>query len=47
MVTADPTNHLAAILLANDSNPGQLASYTVDTHGNITSTNTSDNMPFP
>lgn len=46
VVTADPTNHLAAILLANDSNPGQLASYTVDTHGNITSTNTSDNMPF-
>ncbi|HWE83296.1 MAG TPA: hypothetical protein VG267_00025 [Terracidiphilus sp.] len=46
VVTADPTNHLAAILLANDSNPGQLASFTVDTHGNITSTNTSANMPF-
>ena len=46
LVTADPTNHLAALLLANDSTPGQLASYTVDTHGNITSTNTSANMPF-
>jgi hypothetical protein len=46
LVTADPTNHLAALLLANDSTPGQLASYTVDTQGNITSTNTSNNMPF-
>jgi hypothetical protein len=46
LVAADPTNHLAALLMANDAVPGQLASYTVDTHGNITSTNTSDNMPF-
>jgi hypothetical protein len=46
VVTADPTNHLAALLLANDSTPGQLASYTVDTHGNITSTNISANTPF-
>jgi hypothetical protein len=46
LVAADPTNHLAALLMANDAVPGQLASYTVDTHGNITSTNTSANMPF-
>jgi hypothetical protein len=44
-LTADPTNHLAVALdiLAGDG--VALASYTVDAHGNIASTNTLDNMP--
>ncbi len=48
-VAADPTNHLAVSLnIADDlySQP-QLASYTVDSSGDIVSTNTAKNMPTP
>ena len=51
-VTADPTNHLAAIVAMADPNntysylPGQLASYTVDSHGNLSTTSTAANMPY-
>ena len=48
-VAANPTNHLAVSLnIADDlySQP-QLASYTVDSSGNIVSTNTAQNMPTP
>jgi hypothetical protein len=50
-VTADPTNHLAAIVAYNygeDSyDPAQLASYTVDSMGNLSTTSTAENMPYP
>lgn len=43
---ASPTgNYLVVQLYPNDSNPPQLASYTVDSQGNISTTNTSSNMP--
>ncbi|HEV2133347.1 MAG TPA: hypothetical protein VGR47_03715 [Terracidiphilus sp.] len=43
---ASPTgNYLVVQLYPNDSNPPQLASYTVDSQGNISTTNTSGNMP--
>jgi len=44
--TSDSTNHLA-IVLGVEFGPGsgQLASYTVDSQGNISSTNTWENMP--
>jgi hypothetical protein len=49
-VTADPTNHLAAMLsnstfLPSDSVTFQLASYTVDGQGNLSTTSTAANMP--
>lgn len=50
LVVADPTNHLAALMQpANPpgcaNGPLQLASYTVDSQGNINTTNTYKNMP--
>ena len=49
-VTADPTNHLAAIMALDEEEsfgPGQLASYTVDGQGNLSTTATAENMPYP
>jgi hypothetical protein len=50
-VTADPTNHLAAIVAYNydleSYDPAQLASYTVDGQGNLSTTSTATNMPYP
>ncbi len=49
-VTADPTNHLAAILASEEEEsfgPAQLASYTVDGQGNLSTTSTATNMPYP
>jgi hypothetical protein len=50
-VTADPTNHLAALVARNTDpetySPLQLASYTVDAHGDLTTTSTAANMPTP
>jgi hypothetical protein len=51
-VTADPTNHLAVVLQGFDPSVGeanylQLASYTVDSVGNIVSTNRTADMPTP
>jgi hypothetical protein len=45
-LTADPTNHLAIALEIPGGNM-QLGSFTVDARGNISSTNTSANMPNP
>lgn len=45
LLAADLTNHLAALLYPGDSLPGQLASYTADSEGNLTSTNTSEPTP--
>ena len=47
---ADPTNHLAIALTPLNSNwgsdgPTQLATYTVDSSGNLTTTSTYQNMP--
>jgi hypothetical protein len=43
---ASPTGNYAVVqLFPYDSNPPQLGSYTVDSQGNISSTNTSSNMP--
>lgn len=54
LFTADPTNHLAMATSAFYGNggdwifgPTQLASFTADAKGNLTSTNTSANMPTP
>jgi hypothetical protein len=49
-VTADPTNHLAAVVAMNTdpftySTP-QLASFTVNAHGDLTTTSTAANMPY-
>jgi len=49
-VAADPTNHLAAVVFeyfAQNPPPPQLASYTINSNGSITSTNTWENMPTP
>jgi hypothetical protein len=43
-ITPDPTNHFAATLWAPDGQ-WQIASFTVDTQGNVSTTNTWDNMP--
>src|ERR1035441_4061942 len=49
--TADPTNHLAYAMISENEPPDgpfgpvQLASYTVESNGNIVSTNTWKNMP--
>lgn len=52
-VTADPSNHLAIAMkpwfdppFGTSRNP-QLASYTADSEGKITTTNTYKNMPYP
>jgi hypothetical protein len=43
---ASPTgNYVVFQLYPNDSNPPQLGSYTVDPQGNLSTTNTSSNMP--
>ncbi|WP_109487041.1 hypothetical protein [Occallatibacter savannae] len=43
---ASPTgNYVVLQLYPNDSNPPQLGSYTVDSNGNLSTTNTSSNMP--
>jgi hypothetical protein len=51
-VFADPTNHLAVLLVPyyeeyGQYGPGQLASYTVDSSGNLTTTNPPGSMPVP
>ena len=50
-VTADPANHVAAIVSLNDCEgcygPARLASYTVDSLGNLSTTSTAENMPSP
>ena len=50
LAAADPTNHLAIAVQLLDGNfdvlgPYQLAAYTVDSSGNLTTTSTSENMP--
>jgi hypothetical protein len=50
LAAADPTNHLAVAMQPHNGNwgiegPYQLASYTVDNSGNLTTTNTYQNMP--
>jgi hypothetical protein len=43
---ASPTgNYVVLHLFPNDANPFQLGSYTVDSQGNLSTTNTSTNMP--
>jgi len=52
-VTADPTNHVAVFEMQEQGLPygpfahPQLASYTMDSSGNLTTTNTYRNMPAP
>jgi hypothetical protein len=52
-VTSDPTNHLAVFDMQEQGLPygplafPQLASYTMDSSGNLTTTNTYRNMPAP
>jgi hypothetical protein len=52
-VTADPTNHLAMSVMQEEGlptgpyNPPFLASYTIDTTGHVTTTNTYSNMVKP
>src|SRR6266496_3706306 len=41
----DPTNHLAVGLFLEQSGPAQLAVYTADSSGNLTTTSTAQNMP--
>jgi hypothetical protein len=50
LITADPTNHVAIMVepttgCHGSNGPAQLASYTVDSQGNLTSTNTYVDMP--
>jgi hypothetical protein len=53
LITDDPTDHLAAAVFniygtgddCGIGGPIQLASFTVDSHGNLSSTNTGGNMP--
>lgn len=50
IATADPSDHLAVVVeTSNDESTGppQLASYTVDSKGNISSSNTAEEMPTP
>ena len=42
---ADPTNHLAVALFLGQSGPTQLAVYTADSSGNLTTNSTDANMP--
>jgi hypothetical protein len=48
--TADPTNHLAAVVSYNtgegEYGPPQIASYTVDSKGNFSTTSTREIMPY-
>ncbi|HTW60694.1 MAG TPA: hypothetical protein VMD55_02735 [Terracidiphilus sp.] len=52
LATDDPTNHLATVVYfgdngdCNDTQP-QLASYTVENNGDLVSTNTYQDMPYP
>jgi hypothetical protein len=52
-IATDPTNHFAVAVIPQTPGPcgttysAQLASYTVDSHGDITSTNKGSNMPTP
>lgn len=51
LAAADPTNHLAVAMQPLDNNwvptgPYQLATYTVDSSGNVSTTSTYSNMPF-
>lgn len=51
LAAADPTDHLAVAIQPLDSNwtptgPYQLATYTADSSGNLTTTSTYSNMPF-
>ena len=51
LAAADPTNHLAIAMQPLNSNwvptgPYQLATYTADSSGNLTTTSTYSNMPF-
>lgn len=50
-VAADPSNHLAAIVAYNygeeSYDPAQLASYTVDSKGNLSTRSTASTMPYP
>jgi hypothetical protein len=45
-IAPDPTNHLAAAVYNGDSEPPSLASYTADSSGNLTSTNTNAQLPI-
>lgn len=48
MTAADPTNHLAAVVtesFASNPPPPQMASFTINSNGSITSTNAWNNMP--
>ena len=51
LVTVDPTNHVASLVEFQDGTCGdsgiqdQLASYTIESNGDLVSTNTSTNMP--
>jgi len=52
LTTADPSNHVAISMQAINENfepdgPPQLATYTADSAGNLTTTNTRFNMPRP
>jgi hypothetical protein len=42
---ADPTNNLAVALFLGQSGPTQLAVYTADSSGNLTTNSTAENMP--
>jgi hypothetical protein len=52
-IATDPTNHFAVAVIPQTPGPcgttysAQLASYTVNSHGDIASTNTGANMPTP
>jgi hypothetical protein len=50
LLAADPTNHLAAAVLEQidgaPEKPTQLATFTVASNGNLTTTSNVDNMPF-
>lgn len=50
LATADPANHVAAIVSYNtgetEYGPPQVASYTVDSKGNFSTTSTRKNMPY-
>jgi hypothetical protein len=52
LVAADPTDHLAAVVTNfgpeyPDVGPPELLSYTVDSHGNLTTTNPEKAIPYP
>jgi hypothetical protein len=52
VVAADPTNHLAVIVTTSgpqylEAGPPQLASYSVDSQGNLSTANPEDRIPYP